>query len=182
LNRQFKLLKYEADRHGSGLSMESFHGDPPFPFYGWQLMQNYYKILRVSQNATQKEIKKAYRSLAKKYHPDANPGNKEAENLFKLVNEAHMILGDETKKAEYDRRMFGAEASGPDGASPAQGSDTPRRQGANMTAAHFAGASKAFENFFGYDPKSADPKLNKKAGSVKPMKNSDIYKKLFGDR
>ena len=60
--------------------------------------KDYYKILGVDKNATQDEIKKAYRKLAKKYHPDVNKNNKEAERKFKEVNEAYEVLGDEEKK------------------------------------------------------------------------------------
>ncbi len=56
--------------------------------------KDYYKILGVDRNASEKEIKKAYRRLARKYHPDVNPGDKEAEEHFKKINEAHEVLAD----------------------------------------------------------------------------------------
>ncbi len=62
-----------------------------------------YEILGISKSATDDEIKKAYRRMAKQYHPDANPGNKEAEDKFKEVNEAYSILSDPDKKSNYDR-------------------------------------------------------------------------------
>ena len=64
---------------------------------------DYYEILGVSRNATKVEIKKAYRRLAMKYHPDKNPGDKEAEEKFKLINEAYQVLSDDEKRAIYDR-------------------------------------------------------------------------------
>ena len=68
----------------------------------------YYDILNVSPSADDKEIKKAYHKLAKKYHPDLNQGNKAAEEKFKKINEAYEVLSDYAKRAEYD--YFGKQA------------------------------------------------------------------------
>ena len=65
--------------------------------------RDYYEVLGVSKTASADEIKKAYRSLAKKYHPDMNPGDKEAEIKFKEANEAYEVLSDEDKRAKYDQ-------------------------------------------------------------------------------
>ena len=65
--------------------------------------KDYYAVLGVSPEATQDEIKRAYRKLALKYHPDRNPGNKEAEEKFKEINEAYQVLGDPEKRAKYDQ-------------------------------------------------------------------------------
>lgn len=65
--------------------------------------RDYYEVLGVDRNASADEIKKAYRKMAKKYHPDLNPDNKEAEEKFKEVNEAYSILSDSEKKARYDQ-------------------------------------------------------------------------------
>ena len=69
--------------------------------------KDYYKILGVEKNASADDIKKAYRKFAMKYHPDRNPGNKEAEEMFKKGSEAYEVLSDPDKRAQYDR--FGAE-------------------------------------------------------------------------
>lgn len=65
--------------------------------------RDYYEVLGIDRNASASEIKKAYRKLAKKYHPDTNPGDKEAEAKFKEVTEAYEILSDSEKKAQYDQ-------------------------------------------------------------------------------
>lgn len=65
--------------------------------------KDYYSVLGVNKNASDDEIKSAYRKLAKKYHPDLNPGNKEAEEKLKEVNEAYSVLSDKQKRANYDQ-------------------------------------------------------------------------------
>lgn len=69
-------------------------------------MEDLYNVLGVQKNATQDEIKSAYRKLAMKYHPDRNPGDKAAEEKFKNITAAYDVLGDETKRRQYDE--FGA--------------------------------------------------------------------------
>ncbi|HEY5638501.1 MAG TPA: DnaJ domain-containing protein, partial [Dehalococcoidia bacterium] len=67
------------------------------------MAKDYYAALGVKKGASPKEIKAAFRRLARKLHPDVNPGDAEAERRFKEVNEAHDVLGDEEKRAKYDR-------------------------------------------------------------------------------
>ena len=86
--------------------------------------RDYYEVMGVPKNASDDEIKKAYRKLAKKYHPDLNPGDKEAEAKFKELNEAYEVLSDADKKARYDQ--FGHAGVDPNfgggaGGSPFQG-------------------------------------------------------------
>jgi curved DNA-binding protein len=64
---------------------------------------DYYKVLGISKNATEKEIKSAYRKLARKYHPDLNPDNKDAEKKFKEINEANEVLSDPENRIKYDK-------------------------------------------------------------------------------
>jgi len=64
--------------------------------------KDYYKILGVRKNANEQEIKSAYRKLARKYHPDLNPGDKKVEEKFKEINEAYEILSDPQKRKKYD--------------------------------------------------------------------------------
>ncbi|KAB8142720.1 J domain-containing protein [Chloroflexia bacterium SDU3-3] len=67
------------------------------------MARDYYEVLGVSRTASESEIKKAYRALARKYHPDINPGDKEVERKFKEINEANDVLSDPQKREQYDR-------------------------------------------------------------------------------
>ena len=65
--------------------------------------RDYYEVLGIAKGASEEEIKKAYRKQAKKYHPDLHPGDKDAEEKFKEVNEAYEVLSDKDKRARYDQ-------------------------------------------------------------------------------
>ncbi|NMA65463.1 MAG: molecular chaperone DnaJ [Clostridiaceae bacterium] len=99
--------------------------------------RDYYEVLGISKSASNDDIKKAYRKLAKKYHPDVNPGNKEAEAKFKEINEAYSVLSDEQKRANYDR--FGHAAFDGTGASGFGG----------FEGFGFGGFEDIFETFMG---------------------------------
>ena len=101
--------------------------------------EDYYKILGVERNADDQTIKKAYRNLAMKYHPDRNQGDAKAEKRFKDLNEANDVISDEEKRAAYDR--FGHAAFEQGGASSG---------GFNQGFGHgFSGFSDIFDEMFG---------------------------------
>ena len=81
--------------------------------------RDYYEVLGVDKNADAQALKKAYRKLAMKYHPDRNPDNKEAEEKFKEINEAYEVLSDDDKRRTYDQ--FGHEGVNGQGGFGGQG-------------------------------------------------------------
>ena len=100
--------------------------------------RDYYSVLGVGKNATDEEIKKAYRKMAMKYHPDRNPGDKQAEEKFKEVGEAYDVLGDRSKRDAYDRYGHaGVDGMGGMGGGPGAG------------AGGFGGFAEAFGDIFG---------------------------------
>lgn len=80
--------------------------------------RDYYDVLGVGRNASADELKKAYRSLARKYHPDVNPGDESAEEQFKEINEAYEVLSDADRRAAYDRYGHAANGMGGQGGNP----------------------------------------------------------------
>jgi molecular chaperone DnaJ len=120
--------------------------------------KDYYELLGVKKTASEEELKKAYRGLAKKYHPDKNKGNKEAEAKFKEVSEAYAVLSDKEKRAQYDR--LGREAFGPGGANPFAGFD--------------------FSQFMGGSGGGRGRRAGARGGRSTTIDFTDIFGDLFG--
>jgi len=106
---------------------------------------DYYKILGVAKNASDEDIKKAYRKLARKHHPDLNPNNKEAHKLFQQINEANEVLSDPEKRKKYDQ--YGKDWQH---AEHFEKSKESRRQSTNFGGQQFSGGFEddEFSDFF----------------------------------
>ena len=141
------------------------------------MAKNHYELLGVNRFATEEEIKKAYRKLAKMLHPDSNFGNKEAEEHFKKINKAYSVLSSNEKRAEYDKKIFGDEK-----AKAKVNSDAQKNSESNISAEDFAKTSTIFEDFFSFNPKTKEHTLNKKNDDIKPMKTKDAFEFIFGKR
>ncbi len=113
--------------------------------------RDYYEVLGISKDASDNDIKKAYRTLAKKYHPDMNPGDKEAEVKFKEVNEAYSVLSDEEKKSRYDQYGFA-------GVDPNMGGGAGGFGG--FGGADFSDIGDIFSSFFGGGFSSSQTRRN----------------------
>ncbi|GGG82797.1 J domain-containing protein [Paenibacillus radicis (ex Gao et al. 2016)] len=147
-------------------------------------MATYYDLLEIPRQATPDQIKQAYRKLAKRHHPDANGGSREAEKRFKEVQEAYETLGDPGKRSAYDEQL----SAGTHRASGGGPQKTGRTADAGAGAGNKAGAdfdinqmSQQFEQFFGFHPKNkADgigKPLNKKSN---PLDTTDLFNRFFG--
>ncbi len=129
--------------------------------------RDYYEVLGVQKNATDSDLKKAYRNLAKKYHPDMNPGDKEAEQKFKEVNEAYGVLSDPDKRQKYDQ--FGHSAF--DG-SAGGGFDASNFDFGDIFSSFFGGGGGGFGGFGGFGGSSGASSRNR------AMAGEDVFVRI----
>jgi molecular chaperone DnaJ len=122
--------------------------------------KDYYRILGVERTATAAEIKRAYRKLARKYHPDLNPGDKSAEAKFKEIQEAYSVLSDPKKKGQYDQFGFVGEQPPP---GPGPGAGGPGFEGFDFSDAGTSTFADFFERLFGRGARGA-PRPGPEAG------------------
>ncbi len=143
--------------------------------------RDYYEVLGVSKNASDDEIKKAYRKLAVKYHPDKNPGDKEAEAKFKEINEAHDVLSDKQKRARYDQ--FGHAGVGGAGGNPFAGGENPFGGGFDFNGQTFnfdfsgGGLEDILGNLFGF---GAGPRRPRRGADYQTSVTLTFEEAIFG--
>lgn len=114
---------------------------------------NPYEVLNLQPTASKDEIRKAYRTLARKYHPDSNPNNKAAEEKFKQINDAYTILSDEVKKADYDRSQRQQSQAASNTKTTTAKPRPKRTSNANAKvdfAKEFMNSKNQFNDFFGF--------------------------------
>ena len=115
--------------------------------------KDYYKVLGVAKTATKDEIKKAYRKLAQRYHPDANEGDEAAETRFKEISEAHAILSNDEKRAEYDQIRSFMEGGGERFYGFRPGGQGSVRVNIGDLFGDGGGGAGGFEDLFGFGPR-----------------------------
>ncbi len=142
-------------------------------------MENLYDVLGVRQDATETELKRAFRALSKKYHPDVNPGDRKAEEKFREVSEAYSLLQDSHKRAEYDKKLKEEKEGGVHG-------NTVKKESVfrSMQGVDFADMEKQFASFFGFQPKQAEQGREEvhKKGTTKanPIDMTEMFEKYMG--
>ncbi|TKH34855.1 molecular chaperone DnaJ [Paenibacillus polymyxa] len=148
-------------------------------------MTNYYELLGVGRDASEAEIKQAYRKLAKKYHPDTNQGSEEATRKFKLIHEAYNTLRDEALRQAYDAELI-RKATGTSGEQQEKARGAAAPSGGTRRAAkgfNPADIGTDFEQFFGFHPKTKEGSPGKKMKkSGDPTDTSAMFNQFFGIR
>lgn len=144
-------------------------------------MKDYYKVLNVSTDATKDEIKKAFRSLAKKYHPDRNANDKEALRKFQEVNEAYEVLSNEEARKQYDdkRKSGFKESSKAEGNNKNNKSSNHNRKYEDKSAS-MENLNKYFESFFGFNANTNDMNKDKLKNNKNPVDTSGMFESFFG--
>lgn len=144
---------------------------------------DYYKILEIPKSASEAEIKKSYRKLARKYHPDLNPDDKGAEKKFKEINEANEVLSDHEKRKKYDK--YGKDWHHADeiermnrNQSQSRGKE-PHFGSGNYSGDYSGDFSEFFESMFGSDPRNRSSQTRFRGQDIKAelhLKMTDVYK------
>lgn len=146
-------------------------------------MTDWYKVLQISRQASEKEVKTAYRNLAKKYHPDAHPDDKECEVRFKEITEAYTILSDPKKRRKYDEELDSLKKR--EGYEKAGGHREKPRTTEGAGTVDFQDISRNFERFFGFNPKTKEVvdegKLNPNLNTGNPLDTTKIFEAFMGN-
>lgn len=143
-------------------------------------MKDYYKILDISINATKDEVKKAFRSLAKKYHPDRNANDETALKKFQEVNEAYEVLSNEDSRKEYTQKIF-KENRGKEANSKNNKTNNEKKKYQD-TSDSMENLNKYFESFFGFDANTNKINKDKLKTQKNPIDTSNMFESFFNIR
>ncbi len=144
-------------------------------------MKNYYKILGVSESSNKDEIKKAFRNLAKKYHPDKNKDNPDAIEMFQQINEAYEILSNESSREEYDKKLNQNSSNRQKNESKNNSEKSQAKTKENFNKGDALNdLNQYFESFFGFKASINDVDGSKiKKDSKNPIDTSKIFNNFF---
>ena len=150
-------------------------------------MMDPYQVLGVSRSASDEEIKKAYRMLAKKYHPDKNKDDSSAIKKFQEISEAYNVLGDEKARNEYDKKLESFSnkqnnsSAGFTNNKKTYSKNTAARKSTsqNMSEDKFNDLNKYFQNFFGFNAKNNDINKEKLSKKKNPIDTTDMFESFF---
>lgn len=150
-------------------------------------MLDYYKILEVDEDAESTVIKKSYRVLAKKYHPDLNPDDEEAHKRFVEINEAYNTLSDDKQRKKYDelrknRDKSGAKSSQSDPKQEEEANFTYKNSKEESVKINFENWDGQFEDFFGFNPRSGEVNKEKMRKKTRRDDTSKHFEDFFGFR
>lgn len=141
-------------------------------------MKDYYKILGVSKDANFSKIKKAYRKLVLKYHPDKNPDKEQADEKFKKIVEAYEVLSSKQSRKEYDKKLKKEFVNN----NKANKSTKHNKASSRDSRVDPRNVEQAFEDFFGFNPETKEKVKKEKSKKSKkdPMNTNKLFNKFFG--
>lgn len=143
-------------------------------------MKNYYAILGLTRQASQNDIKKAYRQLAKQHHPDVNAGSSESERLFKEITEAYQTLQDPALREAYDARYEAFQSKKQQtGQTNSTRQGQARQQAQSASGLNMEDLGSTFERFFGFDPKTGEMNESMKSRKKNPLDTTDMFEQFF---
>lgn len=150
-------------------------------------MKNYYEVLGVSRDATKDEIKKAFRVMAKKYHPDKNKDDDDAIKKFQDASEAYEVIGNEESRAEYDKKLDGFNARKSQEGAGFRGNNTEEKTKtkakSSSSKSPYENLQDCFEGFFGFKPNSSKVDKNKMGNKSKnPIDTSAMFESFFSKK
>jgi len=142
-------------------------------------VKDYYKILEISISATKDDVKKAFRGLAKKYHPDRNVNDTNALKKFQEVNEAYEVLSNEDSRREYDKKLSGFKQGNSKETNSKNNNESNGKTKYKDKTESMENLNKYFESFFGFDGNSNKVNEDKLKKQKNPIDTSNMFENFF---